>query len=364
MLVGAMGVAYLGALALGSNLRTRWVIGTIGALHLIFLLAPPLLSTDVFNYIDYARLGALHGLDPYAHGPAAAPHDPTFMFTAWRHTASAYGPLFTLSSYPLANFGVAGALWAYKVVAALASLGCVALVWKIAEQLERPPALAAAIFGLNPLLLVWTVGGAHNDLLMLLLMLGGVLLVLRSREALGGAALLAGVAIKATAGLAIPFVVLGARRRWRAVAGLLACAAGVLVMATIAFPGHALGVFKVVSNQQSTLVAFDGVPTEVSALFGLSTVTHGVRMVCTALLILIVLWLLLRVWRGGEWVSSCGWALVAVVALSPWLLAWYIVWPLPFAAVTRGRRLLVMTLLLQGYFVLNHIMGFTMMPPK
>jgi alpha-1,6-mannosyltransferase len=338
------------------------VLGTIGALHLIFLLAPPLLSTDVFNYIDYARLGALHGLDPYAHGPASAPHDPSFAFTAWRHTASAYGPLFTLSSYPLAHLGVAGALWAYKVVGALASLGCVALVWRIAEQLERPPALAAAIFGLNPLLLIWTVGGAHNDLLMLLLMLGGILLVLRSREALGGAALLAAVAIKATAGLAIPFVVLGARRRWRTVAGLAVCAAGVLVMATIAFPGHALGVFKVVSHQQSTLVAFDGVPTEVSALLGLSTVTHGVRMICTALVVLIVLWLLLRVWRGGEWVSSTGWALVAVVALSPWLLAWYIVWPLPFAAVTRGRRLLVMTLLLQTYFIVNHIAGFTMMP--
>ena len=50
-------------------------------------------------------------------------------------------------------------------------------------------------------------GGGHNDLLMLMLVLAGVLLVLRSREALGGAAVLAAVAVKATAGVALPFLV-------------------------------------------------------------------------------------------------------------------------------------------------------------
>ena len=64
--------------------------------------APPLLSHDVYSYVDYARLGALHGLDPYVHPPAAAPADPAFAHVTWTDTTSAYGPLFTLATYPLA----------------------------------------------------------------------------------------------------------------------------------------------------------------------------------------------------------------------------------------------------------------------
>jgi hypothetical protein len=361
LVLAAMGLAYGGAVAFAGELRARWVLGSIVVVHVLFLLAPPLLSTDVFNYINYARLGALHGLDPYVHGAIAVRNDPSFLFTAWRHTGSAYGPLFTLASYPLAFIGVPAALWAFKVVAALASLGCVALVWKIAEHLGRSPARAAAIFGLNPLLLVWTVGGAHNDLLMLVLLLAGVLLVLRKREALGGAAMLASVAIKATSGIAIPFVLLGAQRRWRAVAGLAAATVVVGVAAAIAFPGHPLGVLDVVGHQQQTLVAFDSVPSEAASLLGLHTVTHGVRIAAEALLAMALVWLFFQAWRrGADWVTACGWALVAVVGLSAWFLAWYAVWPLAFAAVSRDRRLLTVVLVIQAYFVINHIPGFTM----
>jgi hypothetical protein len=357
----AMSAGYLGVVAFGTALRARWILSTVALLHVAFLLAPPLVSTDVFNYIDYARLGALHGLDPYAFTPLAAPHDPAFALSHWHHTLSAYGPLFTLGSYPLAFVGVPAALWSMKVVAAAASLGCVALVWRIAERRGTQPARAAAIFGLNPLLLVWTVGGAHNDLLMLLLLLAGVALVLGSREGLGGAALIAGAAVKATAGLAIPFVVLGARRRWRALAGVAAGAAVIGAAAVVAFPGHALGVVDVLRHEQH-LVVFDSVPMEMARLFGLQGVTGGVRTAATLALVAALAWLGWRVWRGHDWVSACGWALVAVVASSSWFLGWYTVWPLPFAAVSRDRRLLAVTIVLEAYFVVNHWPRFTLSP--
>jgi hypothetical protein len=52
---------------------------------------------------------------------------------------------------------------------------------------------------------------------------------------------------------------------------------------------------------------------------------------------------------------------VAVVAASPWFLAWYTVWPLPFAAATRDKRLLGATVLLELYFLVNHVPGFTLL---
>src|SRR4051812_49010772 len=215
LLEGAMAVGYVCLLASGVRLGRRALLVAIAVLHGAVLLAPPLLSSDVFSYIDYPRPGALHGVDPYLHGPIAAPGDPAFGLAGWKHAASAYGPLFTVGSYALAYLGLPLAMWCLKLVAACASLGCIALVWRIAGQLGRSPVRAAAVFGLNPVLLVWTVGGAHNDLLMLLLALAAVSLVIGAREAAGGArkaargareaaggaALVAAAAVKATAGL-------------------------------------------------------------------------------------------------------------------------------------------------------------------
>jgi Glycosyltransferase family 87 len=355
LLEGTMALGYFGLLMAGASLRRGPVLWAIGVLHVAFLLAPPLLSADVFSYLDYARLGALHGIDPYLHGPAAARLDPAFAFSGWRHVGSAYGPLFTLATYPLASLSVPLGVWALKALAVAASLGCVALVWRIAGQLGRSPARAAAVFGLNPILLVWTVGGAHNDVLMLIAALAAVTLVLSSREALGGAALVAAAAVKATVGIALPFVLLGARRGWRVALGAAGAAAAVLAAAAVAFPGHPLGVVSVLRGQQQRLVAFDGIPNALAQLVGLHGVTGTVRVLALVSLGIALAALAVLVRRGYDWVSACGWAMIGVVAASPWFLAWYTVWPLPFAAVSRDRRLLGATLLLQLYFAANHI---------
>jgi hypothetical protein len=46
---------------------------------------------------------------------------------------------------------------------------------------------------------------------------------------------------------------------------------------------------------------------------------------------------------------------LAISVTSTWLLAWYILWPLPLAVVTRDRRLLVATLAVQALFLLHQI---------
>jgi alpha-1,6-mannosyltransferase len=358
LLEGVMAVGYVALLAARVELAPGVVLAAVAVLHVAFFLAPPLLSTDVFSYLDYARLGALHGIDPYLHGPSAARGDAAFALTAWRHTGSAYGPLFTLATYPLAWLSLPLAVWGLKLMACLASLGCVALVWRIAGQLGRSPLRAVAVFGLNPLLLVWTVGGAHNDVLMLALALAAVTFVLGSRERLGGAAIVAAAAVKATAGLALPFLLLARRRRsLRVVAGAAVAGGLVLVAAAVAFPGHPLGVVTVLRGNER-LVAFDGIPNALAQLVGLPGVTGPIRFGAMVVFGVTMIALAVLVWRGYDWVSACGWAFVAVVAASPWFLAWYTIWPLPFAALSRDRRLLGATVLLQLYFAANHIPQF------
>ena len=44
-----LGLCYLGVLLFADSVKVRVGIGAIVALHLIFLVAPPLLSSDIFN---------------------------------------------------------------------------------------------------------------------------------------------------------------------------------------------------------------------------------------------------------------------------------------------------------------------------
>src|SRR5664279_827506 len=60
-----MYVGYLLALVYVPRLRARWAIATVLAVHAIFLLAPPLALTDIFNYVNYGRMEVVHHLNPY-----------------------------------------------------------------------------------------------------------------------------------------------------------------------------------------------------------------------------------------------------------------------------------------------------------
>jgi alpha-1,6-mannosyltransferase len=352
--VAVMSAAYAAVLACATRIRLRWIGATVLVLHVAFLLAPPLLSTDVFNYVDVARLGGLYHLDPYVHTPAMKRHDAVYVFVHWRHAVTDYGPLFTLGVRPLGRLSVAEALWVFKAVAALAGLGCTALVGWIAHRRGGSVARAVAAFGLNPVLLVWTVGGAHNDLLMLLVLLAGVALVLAGRPVSAGAALVGAAAIKLSAGLAIPFMV--ARRgpgRLALLAGIAAAAAVVVGLSAVAFPDHALGMFTKLRRQES-LVDIGSVPLGAAYLVGLTRVVPRELQVLHVLLATWVAGWLVYVARGGDALAAAGWALLGVIVASSWLLPWYLVWPLAFAAASDRRRLLLATCAVGASYVIGH----------
>jgi hypothetical protein len=349
LLVAATG-CYLVVLTWGARLPVGWVVAAIAGLHLLYALAPPLLSKDIFSYLSYARLGVFHHVNPYLHGPAVAPHDAVYRFVGWRHVPSAYGPLFTIATYPLAHLGPAVSLWTIKAATATAGLGCVALVWRCAERLGRAPLPAAMWVGLNPVWLAYGIGGGHNDVIMLALTLAGVALLLGGRGASGAAAAVAGVAVKASSIAALPFVLLHERRPWRELAGM----AGALVLvggASVAvFGTHVLRLVHTLSTQQR-LVSGDSIPAQVSHFAGLAGVTPPVRTALHVLELAAIAWLLWRVWKGADWIAGIGWAMLALVVGSTWMVGWYTLWPLPFAALSSDRRLRFATLSLFTYFV-------------
>ena len=326
-----LGVCYLGVVAFADSVRVRVGLGAIVLLHLIFVIAPPLLSSDLFNYVGYARLDAVHGLNPYVHPLSAAPTDPSYIYVGWPLNTTAYGPLFTLASLPLGWISFSAAIWVLKSVTALASLGCVALVWACAVRLGRSPLPAALFFGLNPVLLAYAVGGAHNDLLMVAAALGGIYLLLGGRES-GMAALVGAVAVKSSAVVLLPFALLGSRRPARALIWGAVAAGIVGVITVIAFGTHVSSLLHVL-QRDARLETPNDIPGVINDVLGLGLANQTLGRIGMLVLIVAVALLLIRVYRGGDWLENAGWATCAVIVTTTWFLPWYLIWFLPLAAL-------------------------------
>ncbi len=350
VMIVVMWVFYALVMAFSDAISTRRALTAIVSLHLIFLLGPPLLSMDVFSYIEYGRLGALHDLNPYVHNPSVVPGDAAFAFIGWHTTTTVYGPLFTLGTYATAPLGIGGALWAMKFATVGASLACVALVWKGAEHMGRKPLEAAMFFGLNPLLLTYAIGGVHNDLLMLALALGGIVLVLGRSERAAGFAVVGGTAIKASAAILVPYLLVGSRRRGRYLVGVLA---GLLVSAaiwTLAFHAQ-VGPFLSTLRWEQASGSLNNVPKLLTGFVGLSTHSWWVRLAFQIMMAAAVALTLRYAWRGGNWLIAAGWGTCAVLATTTYLLPWYVIWLLPIAAMTGDRKLRIATLLLTTFVI-------------
>ncbi len=331
-----------------------------------FALAPVLLSHDVYSYVDYARLGVVHGLDPYVHPPAAAPFDPAYARVTWIDTASAYGPLFTLATYPLAWLPVTAAVAALKAAAALSVLGTAVLVARLAPARGVSPWPAAAFVALNPLVLLHVIGGAHNDGLAMLAATIGVAAMLSAREASAGAAFVAAFAIKAPAAMAAPFALLAAARSQhfpargggkaaigpgrrgpaRLLAGIGVAALAVGAAAYVAFSWHWLDTLSLAGENQDR-TSHMSIPITFARLTGLNA--SAVRASALALYAALFIHLLIRTWQGADWLRCAAWASFALLLATAWLLPWYLIWALPLVALSRDRPLQLLTLALTAY---------------
>jgi hypothetical protein len=367
LVLSTMFVSYALAARAADRLSGRTVLMTIAALHALVLLAPPLLSTDVFSYQAYARMGSMYGANPYLQGPHAIALDSIYPFIGakWVTTPSAYGPLFTTISYVLAPLSIATSVLAYKAIAAVSSLAVVAIVWNAARLRGLNPVRAAALVGLNPLLVVYGVGGGHNDLLMLVAMVGGIYLLLQRRERAAGGSMILGAAIKLTAGLFLPFAIAGAggpRRKQRRSELVMGAAVAATAVAALGFAMFGAGQFHLLSNVQQGQSEGDwhSLPGLLSTRLGLAQVGHVTGALLAVAFVACFAWLIRRVWRGElDWIDGAAWAAVALLVTASAMLPWYVDWLLPLAALSSDRRLgraaVVVTGVVLGIEMLGYI---------
>ncbi len=355
--LGLMFLSYAVAIRAANQLSGRAVLMGVAGLHALVLLAPPLFSTDIFSYVAYGRIGALYGANPYLHGPIAIALDPLYPFIGpqWVTTPTVYGPLFTALSYLLAPLDIAWNVLAYKTIAAISSLVIVVAVWNTARLRGLNPVKAAALVGLNPVIVVFGVGGGHNDLLMLAILLTGVYVLLRQKERTSGALIVAAAAVKLTAWLLLPFAFAqsasqrdGARSR-RAVltgVGLAAGLAGIFSFAVFGTgPLHLVGTLQKIQNQGG----LHSIPGLLLTLLGLRDLSGAVGLALDGGFVICLVWLVRRVWIGElDWIAGAGWATVALLITAGFLVPWYVGWLVPLAALSADRRLVATAIVMTG----------------
>jgi alpha-1,6-mannosyltransferase len=360
--------AYLLVLRSIGGLSGRAVLAGIAALHAVILLAPPLISTDVFSYQAYARMGAIYGANPYVLGPHAIALDPLYPYIGakWVTIPTAYGPLFTILSYPLAALDIAASVLAYKAIAAVSSLLVVVAVWKAARLRGLDPVKAVALVGLNPLVIVYGVGGGHNDLLMLAALTFGLYMLISGRDRMGAGGLIAAVGIKLTAAVVLPFALAGreAAQPQRRRAMLVGGASALLALAALAYALFGSGTLHLLSTIRRSQASGDwhSIPSFMSSLVGFGSVGHPIAYVLLGAFVLAFL-LLLRGVRRRQlgWIAGAGWATFAMLVTASSLLPWYVAWLLPLAALAADRRLYRSAVVLTGVVLAIQLLGY--IPP-
>jgi hypothetical protein len=234
-------------------------------------------------------------------------------------------------------------MWTLKALAAASVLALALLAARMAPARGIDPRRCFAIVALNPLVLVHVVGGAHNDATVTLIALAGCAAILALREGSGGAAVVGAVGLKLSAAFVAPFALLGAFRRRRFLAGAASAAIAIAIASLAAFGGHAVDSAELVGDNQGQVSNYS-VPNLLSELIGVGI--EPIRALAAAALAVLVVLLCRWVLRGGDWIRATGWAALGLLLASSWLLPWYLIWALPFAALSRDNLLLTLLLAL------------------
>jgi alpha-1,6-mannosyltransferase len=337
-----------------ARLSRLWWVGALWCLP--FLLGPPLFSHDVYSYLAQGTLVHL-GHSPYHDAPrtlASLHHQHVLsgVDPFWRKTTAPYGPLFlgviSLMVGVTGSHLVAGAV-AIRLLDVLGVVLLAAFVPRLARAVGTDPRRALWLAVLSPLVLLQLVSPAHNDALMVGLMVAGVALALERRPLVGIALCAVAATVKVPAAAAIAFIVVAWARALpdsserliavaKAVAVTVAIAAAITVVTGLGLAWISTGLFNTPGRVRLSITPATALGYTVAhALHHVSVSLNGKQFEATvshvtfAITAAIGLFLLYRT-RFDNLVRQLGLLLVGIAIGGPAAWPWYFAWGLALLA--------------------------------
>ncbi|MFJ3172126.1 polyprenol phosphomannose-dependent alpha 1,6 mannosyltransferase MptB [Streptomyces roseus] len=349
-----------GLLRAGEPVGGRQLRSVLWSWVLPLVPAPLIFSNDAYSYVAQGAL-AVRGWDVYRLGPSVlggpiAHNVPEI----WRDAPAPYGPVAVAATRAVvAVTGEHHTVAAVLGMRLLALCGLALIVWGVGRLASQwgatrgsapggaeAGALWAAV--LNPLALVHLVGGAHNEALMIGLMLAGLVAFRRGHWVPGTVVLVAAALVKVPAAVAL--LCAGAwsvgglpdrRAAWLRTAGItLAGGAALVIGVTVC--GQGWGWLSTLRGPAQVYTVLSP-STDVGRILGLLSEGLGLGTAAGAIAAARSVGLVLGVclvgfcaWRaprtGPEYAS--GIALLGLVVTAPVVQPWYVLWGMvPLAAV-------------------------------
>lgn len=323
-----------------------------------FWLAPLLLSAPVFSRDTYSYLaqGALlrDGFDPYVVGPIENPNSLLDdVSPIWTTTTAPYGPAFILIAKFVTMIVDNNVVEGTMLLRLCMLPGLALLIWatpRIARHIGANSAAALWICVLNPLVIIHLMGGVHNEMLMVGLMMAAIALTFGGRPIIGVGFIATAVAVKATAGIALPFMVWVWMRRLRDTRGYrpvpafaFATAASVAIFGAVfavlsLLAGVGLGWLTALAGSVK-IINWLTLPTAAANLinaiggllmpvnfYAVLEVTRIIGIAIIAISLPLLWWRFRRTDRDA--LTGITLALGVVVLFVPAALPWYYTWPL------------------------------------
>ena len=361
-LIAVACAGFVGVLLAGRHggISTRVVIGWSVVLIALACVGPPLFSHDLFGYAVYARLLVFHHANPYVQTPSVAPHDLFYPYNPWTHLHSPYGPGFTEISAALvwAFRSAAATVTAFKALAGLCWIATVVLAARLGRRQGPTQAcFAAAVIGLNPLVITRIVAGGHADALLALAAIAALTAWYDARPLLVTVLLTLAMLVKIVA--VIPFIIFlvasiralpTTADRMKNLGKHLAIVIGLSIVAFLPF-GYTPRVLSASLNEGSVSGGSLRPPEVMIASraasllrhVGLSDqVAHSNRVIEVLFIAVAAIALLVLLRRGDtrpvpEQVVL---ALMIFLLCSPWLEPWYLAWFIPLVGFVTRRTVI------------------------
>ncbi len=192
----------------GAPIRT--LAGMLALWIVPLLLVAPLFSKDVYSYAAQGEMMS-HHINPYNYGPGTIGSGPyvTGVGNLWLNTPAPYGPFFLMLAGWAASLSGHNALITVELLRLMSVAGVALIAYcvpKLARAYGRDPGAAFTVALLNPLTLLALIGGAHNDAIMVGLLLAGITAAKHRHPVAGIVLCTLAAAIKVPAAIGIVYV--------------------------------------------------------------------------------------------------------------------------------------------------------------